>query len=150
MSPTLSKMASSSSLAAIIQPTWSSSAFRPTPTLQDRAMDEDKILKQQGSLSPDSTESSLSSASSSATLSVSHPPLFGSTSHKLGMNMDMVAVALDLDVVGVVTCHGTMVSEAEGANRQNRVQRIPTLMVWFRLSMKRYEKWKARTLSSAP
>ncbi|KAI1408875.1 hypothetical protein F5Y13DRAFT_193909 [Hypoxylon sp. FL1857] len=89
MSPTLSKMASSSSLAAIIQPTWSSTALRPTPTLQDRAMDEDKVLKQQGSPLADNTAPSLPSSNSSATLTVSHPPLFGSTSHKLGMNMDM-------------------------------------------------------------
>ncbi|KAI0843091.1 hypothetical protein F5Y06DRAFT_292079 [Hypoxylon sp. FL0890] len=82
-------MASSSSLAAIIHPTWSATAPQPIPTLQDRAMDEDKLLKQEGSHASNETNSSFPSNNSSDSISVPHPPMFGSTAHKLGMNMDM-------------------------------------------------------------
>ncbi|KAI0136108.1 hypothetical protein F4776DRAFT_122375 [Hypoxylon sp. NC0597] len=82
-------MPSSSSLAAVVQPAWSATSPRPTRTLQDRAMDEDKLLKQQGSGHPDDTTPGLPSSASSPSLSIPNPPMFGSTSHKLGMNTEM-------------------------------------------------------------
>ncbi|OTA69350.1 hypothetical protein K449DRAFT_428797 [Hypoxylon sp. EC38] len=82
-------MASSSSLAAVVQPAWSATSPRPTPILKDRAMDQDKLLKQQGSGLHDDTTPGLPSGTSTASLSIPNPPMFGSTSHKLGMNTEM-------------------------------------------------------------
>lgn len=52
-------------------------------------MDQDKLLKQQGSGLPIDTTPGLSRSGSSTSLPLPNPPMFGSTSHKLGMNTEM-------------------------------------------------------------
>ncbi|KAI1142945.1 hypothetical protein F5Y05DRAFT_420778 [Hypoxylon sp. FL0543] len=85
MAQAVSKLAPSSSLPSITELTWSIDIPQSRSTLQDRAMDEDKLLKQARHQHANTT----SSNENGVNHSIPHPPLFGSTSHRLGMNTEM-------------------------------------------------------------